>query len=35
MANWKQISLSTTYAQTGVGKPVGEYEYSRSSNPNR
>jgi cystathionine gamma-lyase len=29
------ISLSTTYAQTGVGKPVGLYEYSRSSNPNR
>lgn len=29
------ISLSTTYAQTAVGKPVGEYEYSRSSNPNR
>lgn len=31
----ESISLSTTYAQTGVGKPVGEYEYSRSSNPNR
>lgn len=29
------ISLSTTFAQTEVGKPVGEYEYSRSSNPNR
>ncbi|KAI9798870.1 MAG: cystathionine gamma-lyase cys3 [Piccolia ochrophora] len=29
------ISLSTTFAQTGVGKPVGLYEYSRSSNPNR
>jgi cystathionine gamma-lyase len=29
------ISLSTTFAQTAVGKPVGEYEYSRSSNPNR
>ncbi|KAF2278203.1 cystathionine gamma-lyase [Westerdykella ornata] len=29
------ISLSTTFAQTSVGKPVGEYEYSRSSNPNR
>jgi len=29
------ISLSTTFAQTGVGKPVGAYEYSRSSNPNR
>lgn len=30
-----QISLSTTFAQTGVGKPVGAYEYTRSSNPNR
>ena len=30
-----QISLSTTFAQTGVGKPVGAYEYVRSSNPNR
>jgi cystathionine gamma-lyase len=29
------ISLSTTFAQTSVGKPVGEFEYSRSSNPNR
>ncbi|KAI6085345.1 Cys/Met metabolism PLP-dependent enzyme-domain-containing protein [Hypoxylon rubiginosum] len=29
------ISLSTTYEQTAVGKPVGAYEYSRSSNPNR
>ncbi|KAF9876510.1 cystathionine gamma-lyase [Colletotrichum karsti] len=29
------ISLSTTFAQTAVGKPVGVYEYSRSSNPNR
>lgn len=29
------ISLSTTFAQTAVGKPVGEYEYTRSSNPNR
>src|SRR5271156_7224751 len=29
------ISLSTTFAQTAVGKPVGPYEYSRSSNPNR
>ncbi|KAI2635083.1 Cys/Met metabolism PLP-dependent enzyme [Xylaria nigripes] len=29
------ISLSTTFEQTSVGKPVGEYEYSRSSNPNR
>ncbi|KAI9746117.1 MAG: cystathionine gamma-lyase cys3 [Claussenomyces sp. TS43310] len=31
----ESISLSTTFAQTGVGKPVGAYEYSRSSNPNR
>ncbi|KAI9740567.1 MAG: cystathionine gamma-lyase cys3 [Cirrosporium novae-zelandiae] len=29
------ISLSTTYAQTSLGKPVGDYEYTRSSNPNR
>lgn len=29
------ISLSTTFAQSAAGKPVGEYEYSRSSNPNR
>ncbi|KAL9616355.1 MAG: hypothetical protein Q9160_008775 [Pyrenula sp. 1 TL-2023] len=29
------ISLSTTFGQTGVGKPIGSYEYSRSSNPNR
>ncbi|KAI9824246.1 MAG: cystathionine gamma-lyase cys3 [Thelocarpon impressellum] len=29
------ISLSTTFAQTKVGEPVGLYEYSRSSNPNR
>lgn len=29
------ISLSTTFAQTAVGEPVGAYEYSRSSNPNR
>ncbi|RKF80723.1 Cystathionine gamma-lyase [Golovinomyces cichoracearum] len=29
------ISLSSTFAQTGLGKPVGNYEYSRSSNPNR
>ncbi|ORY62230.1 putative cystathionine gamma-lyase [Pseudomassariella vexata] len=29
------ISLSTTFAQHGVGKPVGAYEYSRSANPNR
>lgn len=30
-----QISLATTYAQTAVGNPIGLYEYSRSSNPNR
>ncbi|KAK6221023.1 putative secondary metabolism biosynthetic enzyme [Pestalotiopsis sp. IQ-011] len=29
------ISLSTTFAQTEVGQPVGLYEYSRSANPNR
>ncbi|KAI0022311.1 putative cystathionine gamma-lyase [Xylariomycetidae sp. FL0641] len=29
------ISLSTTFEQTAVGKPVGLYEYSRSANPNR
>ncbi|CCU74791.1 hypothetical protein BGHDH14_bgh00112 [Blumeria hordei DH14] len=29
------ISLSTTYAQTALGKPIGNFEYSRSSNPNR
>ncbi|KAK9788926.1 putative Cys/Met metabolism PLP-dependent enzyme-domain-containing protein [Seiridium cardinale] len=29
------ISLSTTFAQREVGQPVGLYEYSRSSNPNR
>lgn len=29
------ISLSTTFQQTAVGVPVGQYEYSRSSNPNR
>ncbi|OAL07284.1 cystathionine gamma-lyase-like protein [Phaeosphaeriaceae sp. SRC1lsM3a] len=29
------ISLSTTFAQTSVGKPVGTYEYSRAANPNR
>ena len=32
---FSQISLSTTFAQTSVGKPVGDYEYIRSSNPNR
>jgi len=31
----ESISLSTTFAQTSVGQPVGKYEYSRSSNPNR
>lgn len=30
-----QISLSTTFAQTSVGNPVGIHEYTRSSNPNR
>ncbi|GAM90888.1 hypothetical protein ANO11243_089340 [Dothideomycetidae sp. 11243] len=29
------ISLSTTFAQSAVGKPIGEYEYTRSANPNR
>ncbi|TKA71847.1 Cystathionine gamma-lyase [Cryomyces minteri] len=29
------ISLSTTFAQTAVGQPVGQYEYTRSANPNR
>lgn len=29
------ISLSTTFAQSAVGQPVGQYEYARSSNPNR
>ncbi|KAF2118502.1 cystathionine gamma-lyase-like protein [Lophiotrema nucula] len=31
----ESISLSTTFAQKGVGQPVGIYEYSRSANPNR
>jgi cystathionine gamma-lyase len=31
----ESISLSTTFAQTAVGKPVGDYEYSRAANPNR
>ncbi|EXJ56800.1 cystathionine gamma-lyase [Cladophialophora yegresii CBS 114405] len=31
----ESISLSTTFAQTAVGKPIGLYEYSRSANPNR
>jgi cystathionine gamma-lyase len=30
-----QISLSTTFAQSAVGQPVGQYEYTRSANPNR
>ncbi|CAN6627973.1 cystathionine gamma-lyase [Trichomonascus vanleenenianus] len=29
------ISLSTTFAQNAPASPVGDYEYSRSSNPNR
>lgn len=29
------ISLSTTFAQTAPGVPIGAYEYSRSQNPNR
>tara|TARA_R110002110_G_scaffold400317_2_gene616644 strand:- start:105 stop:1274 length:1170 start_codon:yes stop_codon:yes gene_type:complete len=29
------IYLSTTYKQSAPGKPIGEFEYSRSSNPNR
>jgi cystathionine gamma-lyase len=29
------ISLSTTFQQKAVGKPVGAFEYSRSGNPNR
>lgn len=29
------ISLSTTFAQSAVGQPLGAYEYTRSSNPNR
>ncbi|ODM19846.1 Cystathionine gamma-lyase [Aspergillus cristatus] len=29
------ISLSTTFAQIDVANPVGRYEYTRSSNPNR
>lgn len=29
------ISLSTTFAQTAPGQPIGIYEYSRSANPNR
>ncbi|KAF1346690.1 Cys/Met metabolism PLP-dependent enzyme-domain-containing protein [Delphinella strobiligena] len=29
------ITLSTTFAQSAVGQPIGAYEYTRSSNPNR
>lgn len=29
------ISLSTTFAQSAAAQPVGDYEYSRSDNPNR
>lgn len=29
------ISLSTTFKQTAPAQPIGEYEYSRSQNPNR
>ncbi|EMC93166.1 hypothetical protein BAUCODRAFT_229484 [Baudoinia panamericana UAMH 10762] len=29
------ISLSTTFAQSAVGQPIGAHEYVRSSNPNR
>ncbi|EEQ34868.1 cystathionine gamma-lyase cys3 [Microsporum canis] len=29
------ISLSTTFIQHSLGKPIGDYEYTRSSNPNR
>ncbi|KAH3902902.1 cystathionine gamma-lyase CYS3 SCDLUD_000497 [Saccharomycodes ludwigii] len=29
------ISLSTTYKQSSPAEPLGAYEYSRSSNPNR
>ncbi len=29
------IYLSTTYKQSAPGEPIGEFEYSRSSNPNR
>ncbi|KAK9491592.1 Cys/Met metabolism PLP-dependent enzyme-domain-containing protein [Lipomyces doorenjongii] len=29
------ISLSTTFAQKSPAVPIGKYEYSRSSNPNR
>lgn len=29
------VFLTSTYAQTTPGKPVGDYEYSRASNPTR
>ncbi|KAH6889468.1 cystathionine gamma-lyase [Thelonectria olida] len=29
------ISLSSTFAQSSVGEPIGDYEYSRADNPNR
>lgn len=29
------VFLTSTYAQSAPGKPVGDYEYSRSSNPTR
>lgn len=29
------ISLSTTFTQSSVGKPIGPYDYSRAGNPNR
>lgn len=29
------ISLSTTFAQTSAGNPIGSYDYSRSGNPSR
>ena len=29
------IFQTSTFAQTSPGKPIGEYEYSRSANPTR
>ncbi len=29
------INLSSTYAQSSPGKPLGSYEYIRSDNPTR
>jgi cystathionine gamma-lyase len=29
------ISLSTTFAQTSAGNPIGSFDYSRSGNPSR